>query len=77
MLTGQALSHCVNRTVTQLADNFGEENIKKLVLLEDTCSPVTGFEDAAKDFIERLTKRGMRCVKSTDIVSVNNEFVIK
>ncbi len=77
LLTGQALSHCVNRTVTQLADNFGEENIKKLVLLEDTCSPVTGFEDAAKDFIERLTKRGMRCVKSTDIVSVNNEFVIK
>lgn len=76
LLTGQALSHCVNATVTQLADNFGEENIKKLVLLTDTSSPVTGFEDAAKDFIERLTKRGMRCVKTTDIKFENNTIVL-
>ena len=77
LLSGQALSHCVNRTVTQLADNFGEENIKKLILLEDTCSPVGGFEDSARDFIDRLTKRGMRSLKTTDIISVNNELVIK
>jgi nicotinamidase-related amidase len=76
LLTGQALSHCVNRTVTQLADNFGEENVKKLVLLEDTSSPVTGFEDSAKDFVDRLTQRGMRCVKTTDIKVVNNEIVL-
>lgn len=76
LLTGQALSHCVNRTVTQLADNFGEENIKKLVLLEDTSSPVTGFEQAGEDFIKNLTARGMRCVKTTDIQVVNNQIVL-
>lgn len=76
LLTGQALSHCVNRTVTQLADNFGEENVKKLVLLEDTSSPVTGFEDSAVEFIERLKNRGMRCVKTTDIKVVNNKIVL-
>ncbi len=75
-ISGQALSHCVNRTVTQLADNFGEDNIKKLVLLIDTCSPVTGFEAAAQDFINRLTARGMRCVKTTDIQFKNNQIVL-
>jgi nicotinamidase-related amidase len=76
LLTGQALSHCVNTTVTQLADNFGEENIKKLVLLSDTSSPVTGFESAADDFITRLTARGMRCVKSTDIKFNGNNIIL-
>lgn len=76
LLTGQALSHCVNTTVTQLADNFGEENIKKLVLLVDTTSPVTGFESAASDFITRLTARGMRCINSTDIKFQNNNIIL-
>jgi len=76
LLTGQALSHCVNRTVTQLADNFGEENIKKLILLEDTSSSVTGFEQHGIDFIKDLKARGMRCIKTTDITFVNNEIVL-
>jgi nicotinamidase-related amidase len=76
LLTGQALSHCVNRTVTQLADNFGEENIKKLVLLEDTSSSVTGFEQAGLDFIKDMKARGMRCVNTTDIKIVNNEIIL-
>lgn len=76
LLTGQALSHCVNRTVTQLADNFGEENIAKLVLLEDTSSSVTGFEQTGVDFINDLKARGMRCIKTTDIKFVNNEMIL-
>lgn len=76
LLTGQALSHCVNRTVTQLADNFGEENIKNLVLLEDTSSSVTGFEQAGLDFIKDMKARGMRCVNTTDIKIVNNEIIL-
>lgn len=76
LISGQALSHCVNRTVTQLADNFGEDNIKKLVLLVDTCSPVTGFEASADDFVKRLTARGMRCIKTTDIQFKNNQIIL-
>jgi len=68
ILTGQALSHCVATTVTQLADNFGDENIKKLVLMRDTTSSVTGFEQNGEDFVNQMTARGMRVVNSTDIV---------
>lgn len=67
LVSGQALSHCVNRTATQLADHFGEENVKKMVLLEDTSSSVTGFEKDGQEFIKRMVARGMKVCKSTDI----------
>jgi len=67
LLTGQALSHCVASTVMQLIDNFGEENVKKLVLLEDTSSPVAGFEKNAEDFLKTAKSKGMRTIKTTDI----------
>lgn len=67
LLTGQALSHCVASTVMQLIENFGEENVKKLVLLEDTTSPVAGFEQNAEDFLKNAKAKGMRTMKTTDI----------
>ncbi|PTH80064.1 hypothetical protein [Aeromonas veronii] len=75
-LTGQALSHCVAATVRQLADNFGNENIKKLVLLRDTTSPVTGFEKNGEDFIEEMKARGMRVVNTTDVIVTHNGLSI-
>lgn len=72
-LTGQALSHCVNYTVTDIADNFGEENIKKMVMIEDTTSPVgdppgtTLFTDAADQFMTDMKRRGMQTCRATDI----------
>ena len=38
-LSGQALSHCVANTIRDIADYFGRESIRKLVLIEDTSSP--------------------------------------
>ena len=67
-ITGQALSHCVAATVLQIAENFDPENIKKLVLLEDTTSAIDGFEQNAKDFIETMKAKGMQVVKSTDVI---------
>lgn len=66
LITGQALSHCVASTVRQIADNFAEENIKKLVLLTDTTSPVDGFDQQGQDFINEMVARGMRTAKTTD-----------
>ena len=66
LITGEALSHCVNWTITDLADNFGDENIKKFVLLEDTSSSVTGFEKMGQTFINSMVKRGMRTCRTTD-----------
>jgi nicotinamidase/pyrazinamidase len=59
-LSGEASSHCLSSTVRDIANNFGEDNIKKLMLLEDTCSPVAGFEQQAADFINEMTARGMQ-----------------
>jgi nicotinamidase-related amidase len=59
-ISGEAGTHCVPSTIFDIADNFGEENIKKFVLLEDTISPVKGFEDLQTQFIDKMVKRGMQ-----------------
>jgi nicotinamidase/pyrazinamidase len=68
VVAGQALSHCVANTVRDIANNFGEENIKKLVILEDCTSPVAGFEQMARDFMTEMTARGMQVAKSTEFM---------
>lgn len=65
--TGEALSHCVANTCVDIADNFGDENIKKIVLLEDTSSNVPGFEQMGKDFVQKMASRGMRIAKTTTV----------
>ena len=66
LISGQALSHCVANTVRDVANNFGEENIKKFVLLEDTSSNVGGFETLGEDFVKEMTGRGMQVAKSDE-----------
>lgn len=67
-VSGQALSHCVANTVTDIADNFGEENIKKIVLIEDTSSSVPSFEGLGDQFIKDMVKRGMQVSNSIDFL---------
>jgi len=64
-IAGEASSHCVASTVRDIADNFGEDNVRKFLYLEDACSPVTGFEGLEKAFLDDMTKRGMQ-VGTTD-----------
>jgi len=66
LISGEALSHCVKNTVEDIANNFGEENIKKFVLLEDTCSNVPSFEVLGEEFVTNMTARGMRVSTTTD-----------
>ena len=68
-IAGEALNFCIANTVTDIANNFGEENIKKFVLLEDATSPVQGFEQKTKDFLTGMLKRGMKTSKTTDFLS--------
>lgn len=63
-ITGQALSHCLANTVRDIANNFGDDNIKKMVLLQDCTSSVTGFENLGNDFINEMTIRGMQVTTS-------------
>jgi nicotinamidase/pyrazinamidase len=68
LVAGEALSHCVASTVRDIADNFGEENIKKLVLLTDCSSSVAGFENLGTQFVEDMKRRGMQTALSTDFL---------
>lgn len=65
-LSGQALSHCVANTVRDIADCFGAESVRKLVLVEDTSSPVPGFEALARQFVDDMRRRGMRTVEAAN-----------
>jgi nicotinamidase-related amidase len=76
LLAGEALSHCVLNTVTDIANNFGEENIKKLVLLTDATSPVPNppgpnapdFVGMGKKFIKDMKARGMQVSTTTEFL---------
>ena len=74
LLSGEAKSHCLANTVIDIADNFGEENIKKMVLLEDCTSNVpdppgtTLFTDASDKFVADMMARGMQVSTSTEFL---------
>jgi nicotinamidase-related amidase len=65
-ITGEALSHCLANTGRDIANNFGDENIRKLVLLEDTCSNVTGCDKMGSDFVKEMVSRGMKVSTTKD-----------
>lgn len=69
LVAGEALSHCVASTVRDIANNFGEENIKKLVLLTDCSSSVGGFENLGTQFVDDMKRRGMQTALSTDFLA--------
>jgi len=69
LIGGEALSHCVKNTIEQIAVAFGEDNIKKLVLLTDCTSNVTGYSDLGDYFIKDMVARGMRTTTSIDYLA--------
>ncbi|HVI41829.1 MAG TPA: hypothetical protein VM577_14345 [Anaerovoracaceae bacterium] len=61
VVSGIAGSHCVANTGRDVANNFTDPKyIRKMVLLQDTISPVPGFEKFQDDFIKEMTARGMQ-----------------
>lgn len=69
-ITGEALSHCVANTVCDIAANFSDPQcIKKLVLLTDASSNVSGFEFLGDAFMKEMTKKGMNTSSTVDFLS--------
>ena len=66
LLAGEARSHCLANTVKDIADNLGQDNIKKMVLLQDATSDVpdppgtTMFTDIGEQFVSDMMARGMQ-----------------
>ncbi len=74
IIAGQAKSHCVAWTVSDLLEDIALRDLelaKRVYLLEDCTSPVVvpgvvDHTDAADAAYERFAKAGMHVVKSTD-----------
>jgi len=75
LLAGEARSHCLANTVIDIANNFGEENIKKMVLLQDATSDVpdppgtTMFTDIGEQFVSDMMARGMQINTTVDFLA--------
>lgn len=74
-VAGEALSHCVKETVTQIADNIGPEHIKKFHILTDCTSPVPAvpngpdFPQIAKKWLREMEARGMELTTSVEFLA--------
>lgn len=74
-VAGEASSHCVLKTVTQIADNIGDEHVKKFHLLQDCMSSVPAipnvvdFPAIAQAWLKDMKRRGMTVTTSIDFLS--------
>ena len=57
LICGEAKSHCVNYTMRDLADNWKGE-LNALVLLDDCCTAVPGFEADGEKFVADMKDKG-------------------
>ncbi len=80
VVAGEASSHCVKATVEQVADNIGDEHVKKFQLLTDCMSPVPAivapdgalivdFPGIANTFLKDMERRGMKLTTSVDFLA--------
>jgi nicotinamidase/pyrazinamidase len=79
-VAGEASSHCVKATMEQVAENIGEEHMKKFRLLTDCMSPVPAikapdgtmivdFPAIADQFLKDMAARGMELTTSTQFLA--------
>lgn len=74
-VVGEALSHCVKTTVEQVADNIGDEHVKKITLITDCMSPVgkapgtPDFPAIGAQFLRDMQTRGMTLMTSRDFLA--------
>ncbi|MFA5831721.1 MAG: cysteine hydrolase [Candidatus Paceibacterota bacterium] len=74
-ILGEAGSHCVKATVDQIADNIGEEHIKKFHIITDCISPVPAvpngpdFPAIYQEWLKAMEKRGVALTASTDFLA--------
>lgn len=75
VVAGEASSHCVKATIEQVADNIGDEHVKKFRLLTDCMSPVyapafgVDFRPQAATFLTEMSARGMELTTSVDFLA--------
>ena len=69
LVLGEALSHCVANTLYDIANEFSDEHVKKIILLTDCSSNVPGFESNGEELVNNMVARGMRTATSVDYLA--------
>ena len=75
LIAGEALSHCVKATVTDIADVIGEGHIRKFVFLQDASSSIPAipngpdFPALGREFVRGMQARGMKVSTTTDFLA--------
>jgi nicotinamidase-related amidase len=67
LIAGEASSHCVKSTTEHIVQ-YLPATAKRITLLTDCMSPVTGFEAQQQSFIETLRSQGARIATSAEIL---------
>ncbi len=69
LIAGEAGSHCVKATTEHIAQHFGAD-ANKLVLLTDCMSAVAGFETQYRDFITDMAAHGVKMMQSAEALKM-------
>jgi len=67
LVAGEASSHCVAATVTDLLQAMSPAERGQVILLRDCMSPVAGFERAAETFFARAVAQGVRLMTAAEV----------
>jgi len=70
LVAGEAGSHCVKATVEDVADYLGPTDVRKLVLIADCMSPVSGFEAHQRIFLADMQARGARLCTTAEALAL-------
>lgn len=67
LVAGEALSHCVAHTVTDIVEHLGPEHAKKFVVLKDTTRNIIGFRRLGEIFVKKMESLGMTFKRTHEI----------
>jgi nicotinamidase-related amidase len=67
LVAGEASSHCVAATLTDLMETMTPRERGRVIILRDCMSPVSGFESAAEAFFVRAAGQGVRVMTAAEV----------
>jgi len=60
LFAGEAASHCVSKTITDVVNNIESKDRKKMIILSDCMSAIPGYEQQTQDFFQQMANLGVR-----------------
>lgn len=73
LICGQASSHCVKFTVTDLKRYWAEDDLSRIILLKDGSSPVFNYKTQAEEFISEMKDAGLTVINCEEVFAKIDE----